>query len=701
MNKLFYIIILFFVSCGTTTVSENNSTISLNSLFSEKMILQQSSIVPIWGSASPNEVIQISASWGETTSTKVTELGEWKVSLNTPLGGYDTHQITIKTSSEVLKINEVLIGEVWLASGQSNMEMTFNYCCNTTDYSAEEILNANNPSIRMFDVKKKVGKTPLQTIEGEWISAEGNQIADFSAPAYFFAKKLYKNLNVPIGIIHASWGGSDAEAWMSREKLQSLNSFYKQENKTLKSVDGTSKTNSFFDLKNYDRFIEKASLSEKWFSQFKSKKLESVMYSLTQGPLHDYFSSEDHWKKLDTKDSRYIDPKYDSSQWKTIFLPGPFDNIFGDNNFRGVIIFKRTFNIDDISQDYTLDLGEVTDLDFTYINGNLVGSTLSMNSYKAKQYSIAKEHLVVGENQIVIRVVNQDRPGFLGAININNSLGERTSLSGEWNYRVSAEIYKQLDNYTWPYDSFYLYEQDDIDFEKRPPLVKYDGRSSKGGLFNGMIHPLIPYKIKGSIWYQGENNVQQHAEYQKVFTSLITDWREQWGYDFPFYYVQIAPFYNYGGKSPLLREAQRKSLKLHKTGMAVTLDIGEDYDIHPSNKHDVGYRLARLALANDYGKNIVSSGPLYREYSVFGNKMIIHFDFVGSGLELRTTNEFEIAGIDGVFHTATVSIDGETIVASNAKISDPIKLRYAWRDLSKASLFNVEGIPASSFSTEK
>ena len=273
MNKLFYITILFFVSCGTTTVSENNSMISLNSLFSEKMILQQSSIVPIWGSASPNEIIEISTSWGETTSTKVTELGKWKVSLNTPLGGYDTYQITIKTSSEVLKINEVLIGEVWLASGQSNMEMTFNYCCNTTDYSAEEILNANNPFIRMFDVKKTVGKTPLQTIEGEWISAKGNQITDFSAPAYFFAKKLYKNLNVPIGIIHASWGGSDAEAWMSREKLHSLNSFYKEENKTLKSVDGTSKTNSFFDLKNYDRFIQKASLSEKWFSQFKTKKL--------------------------------------------------------------------------------------------------------------------------------------------------------------------------------------------------------------------------------------------------------------------------------------------------------------------------------------------------------------------------------------------------------------------------------------------
>jgi len=700
MNKLLYILFIFFVSCKTT-VLEIPSSVSLNSLFTDKMVLQQNSLVPIWGSASSNETIEVSTSWGEKVSTKVKASGDWQVSLNTPLGGFDIHQIIINTSSEVLKINEILIGEVWLASGQSNMEMTFNYCCNTTDYSEEEILKANNSSIRMFDVKKTVGKTPLQTIEGEWISAKGNQITDFSAPAYFFAKKLYKNLNVPIGIIHASWGGSDAEAWLSREKLQSLNSFYKEDNKTLKSVDGTSKKNSFFDLKNYDRFIQKASLSEKWFSQFKSKKLESVMYSLTQGPLHDYFSSEDHWKKLDTNDFRYIDPEYDSSQWKTIFLPGPFDNIFGDNNFRGVVIFKRTFNIDDLSQDYSLDLGKVTDLDFTYINGNLIGSTISNNSYKSKRYSIPKKHLNIGENQIVIRVVNQDKPGFVGSININNSLGKRTNLNGEWNYRVSAEIYKQLDNYTWPYDSFYLYEKDDIDFKKRPPLVKYDGRFSKGGLFNGMINPLIPYKIKGSIWYQGENNVQQHAEYQKVFTSLITDWREQWGYDFSFYYVQIAPFYNYGGKSPLLREAQRKSLKLHKTGMAVTLDIGEDYDIHPSNKHDVGYRLAGLALANDYGKDIVSDGPLYREYSVVGNKMIIYFDSVGSGLQLRSTNEFEIAGSDGIFRGATVSIVGETIVASNPKISNPIELRYAWRDLSNASLFNVEGLPASSFSTQK
>ena len=699
MNKLLYVSFLFLISC-TKTVSENTSTISLNSLFSEKMVLQQNSNVPIWGSATPSKIIEVSASWGETVSTKVNASGKWQVKLKTPLGSYDIHQLRIKSDNEELKINEILIGEVWLASGQSNMEMTFDYCCNTTDYSAQEILKANNISIRMFNVKKKVGKRPLETVQGEWITAKGKQITNFSAPAYFFAKKLYQNLDLPIGIIHASWGGSDAEAWMSSEKLQSLNLSQKDDDQILKLVDGTSKTNSFFDLKNYDRLIQRASLSEKWFSQFKSKKLESVMYSLTQGPLHDYFSSEDHWRDLDTKDSRYIDPKFDSSQWKTISLPGPFENIFGDNNFKGVIIFKRNFNIDDLKQDYTINLGKVTDLDFTYINGNLIGSTLGKNSYKSKQYSIPKEHLLIGENQLVIRVINQDKPGFIGAISLNSSSGNRTILNGQWKYRVSAEIYNQMDNYTWPYDAFYLYEKDDIDFKKRPPLVKFDGRMSKGGLFNGMIHPLIPYKIKGSIWYQGENNVQRHAEYQKVFTSLITDWREQWGYDFPFYYVQIAPFYNYSGKSPLLREAQRKSLKLYKTGMVVTLDIGEEYDIHPSNKHDVGYRLAGLALANDYGKNIISNGPLYKGYSVIGNKMVIHFDSVGSGLELRTINEFEIAGLDGVFLPAMVSIVGETLVASNTEISNPIKLRYAWRDLSNASLFNLEGMPASSFSTE-
>tara|TARA_B100000768_G_scaffold169579_1_gene175290 strand:- start:99 stop:2096 length:1998 start_codon:yes stop_codon:yes gene_type:complete len=665
------------------------------------MVLQQETLVPIWGSAKSNENIEISTSWGEKVSTKATSSGEWQVSLNTPSGGFDTHDITINTSSEELKINEILIGEVWLASGQSNMEMTFNYCCNTTDYSVNEISKANNNYIRMFTVKKNVGKTPSKIVEGEWVLAKGKQITEFSAPAYFFAKKIHKNLNVPVGIIHASWGGSDAEAWISFEKLQSIESSLDPDNKSIKLVDGTTRQNYFFDLKNYDDFIKRASASEKWFSQFESKDLESVIYYMNQGPLGDYFSSEDHWDNLNTKDSRFIDPKFDSSQWETLQIPGSFTNIFGDNNFKGVILFKRVFNIDDLTLDYSLELGEVTDLDFTYINGNFIGSTTGKNSYKLKQYSIPKKHLVLGENQIVIRVVNQDKPGYFGSVNLNSSLGRKLSLNGKWNYRVSAEIYGQMNNYIWPYDAFYLYEKDDIDFDKRPPIVKFDGRTSKGGLFNGMIHPLIPYKIKGSIWYQGENNVQRHAEYEKVFTSLIQDWREKWGYDFPFYFVQISPFYNYGGKSPLLREAQRKSLKLNKTGMAVTLDIGEDYDIHPSNKHDVGYRLARLALANDYGKNIVSSGPLYQKHFIDENKMIVYFDSVGSGLELRTNNEFEIAGKDGVFLNATVIIVGKTIVASNPKISNPVKLRYAWRDLSSASLFNLEGLPASSFSTEK
>ena len=705
INKLTILFLsILLVNCDSTSnsFSDTKSSISLNSLFTEKMVLQQNTLVPFWGSASPNETIEISTSWAEKASTIVTASGQWQVSLNTPSGGFDTHQISIRTSSEELKINEILIGEVWLASGQSNMEMTFDYCCNTTDYSQEEISKANNPYIRMFTVKKSVGKTPMNNVEGEWIAALGKQITDFSAPAYFFAKKLHQNLEVPIGVIHASWGGSDAEAWMSFEKLQSIESSIEtDDNQSLKLVDGTSKQNYFFDLNNYDSFIEKASASEKWFSQFESKNLESVIYYMNLGPLGDYFSSEEHWKNLNTNDSRFIDPKFDSSKWKTLLIPGSFTNIFGDNNFKGVIIFKRFFNLDDITQDYNLELGEVSDLDFTYINGNLIGSTVGKNSYKSKQYSIAKEHLVQGENQIVIRVVNQDKPGFIGTVSLNTSAGKKISLNGKWNYRVSAEIYGQMKDYIWPYDAFYLYEKDNIDFEQRPSLVKFDGRLSKGGLFNGMIHPIIPYKIKGSIWYQGENNVQRHAEYEKVFTSLIQDWREKWGYDFPFYFVQISPFYNYGGKSPLLREAQRKSIKLQKTGMAVTLDIGEDYDIHPSNKHDVGYRLARLALANDYGKNIISSGPLYKDYSVDGNKMIIYFDSVGSGLELLTSNEFEIAGKDGVFLDAEVSIVGKTIVASNPKISNPVKLRYAWRDLSVASLFNKEGLPASSFSTEK
>jgi len=697
-NGFLFLVPLICSLVSIQAQTNTNDKLSISKLFSDKMILQQNSNIPLWGKSAPNEKVFIYTSWGPKQSTTASELGEWKVNIKTLGASYKQHQITVHGMNQDIKINNVLIGEVWLASGQSNMEMDFNYCCNTTDYSAKEMQSANFPAIRMFNVKKRVEKIPTNIVEGNWIAALGKDITNFSAAAYFFAKKLHEKLDVPVGIIHASWGGSDAEAWISKKKLSSITFTSKDDNQ--KNIDGTSKTNNLINFDTNDAFIKQVSKAEKWFSMFNRVDLQSIIYYLNIGLLGDYFSSESHWLNLDTNDSKYLSPGFDKSDWNEISVPGSFQNIFGDNNFKGVIVLKKDFYIKDLSNNYSIELGKATDVDFTYVNGNLIGNTIGKNAYRKKVYGIPKSYLNIGKNEIIIRLINQDKPGYIGQVNLINTTHSRLSLAGKWRYKISAEIYRQMSNYRWPYDAFYLYDKKDIDFSLRPPNVKCDGRTSKGGLYNGMIHPIIPYKIKGVIWYQGENNVQRYEEYKKVFTSLIADWREAWDYIFPFYFVQIAPFYNYNGKSPMLREAQRKTLTVEKTGMVVTLDIGEDYDIHPSNKHDVGYRLARLALANDYNQNLIPSGPKYIRHFAKNNKLNILFDMVGSGLLLDGYTGFEIAGDDGIYLNASVSVLNDTLVAWNTNIDSPKHFRYAWQDMPKATLFNSEMLPASSFSTE-
>jgi sialate O-acetylesterase len=335
------------------------------------------------------------------------------------------------------------------------------------------------------------------------------------------------------------------------------------------------------------------------------------------------------------------------------------------------------------------------------LNGIKIGSSLGKESRMTKSYKIDKNLLKIGLNTITIRVINQNKVGKIGQINLLNSLGNNQSLNGKWDYIVLAEIYNDLEDFKWPYMSFYLYDNDNIDFSKRPNVTNLSP-NSKSVLFNAMINPLVPYKIKGTIWYQGENNVVRFNEYETLFPALIEDWREKWDTNFPFYYVQIAPYEDYNGLSSSLREAQRKTLKLEKTGMVVTLDIGETNDIHPSNKHDVGYRLAGLALKNDYNKNITASGPLYKNFEVNGKEIFIDFNSIGTGLVLNSNkiSEFEIAGKNKIYHKAKAKVVGKRISLSSREVVKPMYARYAWSDVSIATLFNKEGLPASSFSTE-
>jgi len=389
-----------------------------------------------------------------------------------------------------------------------------------------------------------------------------------------------------------------------------------------------------------------------------------------------------------------------------------------------VIIIKNEFFVDSIRNNYSIDMGETSlgwagqlrEFDF-YINGTKIGSTFgdensSYVSKLGKKYrkhyktypftyklnqEIPSQNIKIGRNEISIRVIGS---GHISPITISLNDFE-IELQNQWRFKVSAEIYKQLSDYSYPYMSFYLYNNPNFNLADRPPIVSYNF-NEPSSLFNGMISPLIPFTMKGVVWYQGENNAFRYEEYGELFSLLISDWRSKWYNNFSFYYVQIAPYFNYYNSNASLREAQRKALRIPKTGMAVTLDIGEKYDIHPSNKHDVGLRLAKHALKNDYKIDLINSGPLFRNYSVHEDVVKVFFDHIGSGLVLDENgySEFEISGLDKKYFEADVVNQNEYLEIFSDNVTNPVYVRYAWSDTSFASLFNSEGLPASSFNTE-
>lgn len=636
--------------------------LKLPPLFADHMVLQQEESVALWGTYVPHKQVEVAGSWGATASVKADDKGAWKLTLQTPSAG-GPYSVKVVTKDSTALYSDVLIGEVWLASGQSNMEMPLKGWPpnDLIDNAAEEIAAADHPMIRMYTVPRAIAIQPLDSTGGAWVVSSKETAGDFSASAYFFAKRLQKELDIPIGIIHSSWGGTVAEAWTSEASLKKLGDF-----------------DAELDLLKNPKTFE---LIENWFSQFPSKPL----------PV-----SEDQWEAINFDDLDAAKPDFNDQQWLPIEIPGPVDMLDGVA-LDGVVWIRRTFEISDISADYILRIGAVDDMDATFINGKKVGGLTGEGVWNVpREMLIEKNLLKKGTNSIAIRIIDTGGGGSVMApIEMTNNKGVDISLAGTWKSLLVAEIYL---------GHFYVYGLEH--HKKRPDMLQMNP-NLPSVLFNGMINPLIPYTIKGAIWYQGESNVGRAAQYLRLFPTMINDWRQLWGKDFPFYYVQIAP-YTYVADpekqvSQQLREAQRLSLKTPYTGMVVTLDIGNPDNIHPGNKKDVGSRLAGLALANNYGMDLVASGPLYKGYELTGHKMILEFDHVGGGLKAGENGlvGFEIAGDDKVYKMARASIVGNTVVLESSGVSQPVYARYAWRDDSSASLFNMEGLPASSFSTEE
>ncbi len=621
--------------------------VKLPKLISDGMVLQREECVKIWGWALPHEKIKINFN-GEEYNTTTGECGKWEVSLSKMKAG-GPYDMEIKADNTLI-VKDILIGDVWVCSGQSNMETTMERVSPLYEY---EIVNSENNYIRYFTVPKKYNfNAPQKDLEyGNWEKPNPGSILRFSAVAYFFAKELYEKYNVPIGLINSSLGGSPIEAWMSEESLKEFPEIYEEAQRFKDST-------LISQIMNKDRERIGA-----WYNQLREKD-------------KGYKSPEKIW----------YNPTLDISDWDAMEIPGCWINTtLGSVN--GVVWFRREIDIPSsmAGKKAKLNLGRIVDADSAFINGVFVGTT--GYQYPPRRYEIPSGLLKEGKNIIVVRVIsNIGNGGFVLDKPYELVVGEeKIDLKGEWRYRLGAEM---------------------------PPLEGQTFISWKPlGLFNAMISPLLNYRSKGVIWYQGESNAGEPLKYRKLFSTLINDWRKNWNQgDFPFLFVQLPNFMEAKDKPSesnwaLMREAQLKTLSVPNTGMAVAIDIGEWNDIHPLNKKDVGSRLALAARRVAYGeKDIVYSGPVYESMKIEGDKIIISFTNLGGGLVVRgggALKQFAICGPDKKFVWASAKIVGDKVIVWNENVKNPVAVRYAWADNPEgANLYNEEGLPASPFRTD-
>jgi sialate O-acetylesterase len=646
--------------------------INIPSIFSNNMVLQQNSEANFWGKAEANLKVNITGSWGNTVNTIVQPDGLFSAKLKTPSAG-GPYQVYLQIGDSTIIYKNVLIGEVWICSGQSNMEMPLMgwQPYGLISNSEEEIKNANNSKIRLFTVAHGVSDEKEFNCAGSWDELNPQSAANFSATAYFFGRKLYEDLKIPIGLIHTSWGGTPAQAWTSADYLKTMGDF--------------------------DNIL----------SDIESSKGEIDRYTnwLSSHPVIDLRNnkSESRWENLSFDDNECSQITFNDSSWKEMSLPTYWEsNEVG--NFDGVIWFRKRIEIpnDWINQELVLSLGPIDDMDRTFVNGKLVGAHEREGYYQTDRiYTVPKELVNSNEILIAVRVLdNQGGGGMWGTkekLNIHpvNS-SELISLAGSWKYLPVAEYKAQ---------KFYVFGVAQNDYYQKPEMKVQISENTPSALYNAMIYPLIPYNIRGVIWYQGEANTENPKQYETLFPTMIKNWRKDWQLgDFPFYYVQIAP-YNYGEKihSEFLREAQLKTLSVKNTGMAVTLDIGNPQNIHPSDKKNVGERLADWALAKIYNKKVVYSGPIYKSMKASKDNIVLTFDYAKNGLiikELNGENNFQIAGKDKIFKNAQVKIQGNKLIVLSNEVKNPVAVRYAFTNTSEATLFNKEGVPASSFRTD-
>jgi sialate O-acetylesterase len=616
----------------------------VSSLFSDHMVLQRGKTNAVWGWGQPGEKIRVEISNVIAAATVAAD-GRWQAQMLPPaVGGPYTLKIS---GRKTVTFTNILVGDVWLCGGQSNMEWPLSQARN----GDTEVQAANHSQLRLFTVPKQPAYAPASTVPGTWKVCSPQTVTEdggVSAVGYFFARKIQSETNVPIGLIKDCWGGTPAESWAGTEGLRSLGGF----DAMLKEVERLHQKG----VTPYGNFVTH------WYEEF----------------------------DLGQKDNAWFAARFDDRDWKTVTIPGGFAEL-GVPTTPVVCYFRKTVVLPDPlpAGSAKIFLGVIERMDTTQVNGRWVGA--SAWAENPRGYPINDGVLKPGTNVITVRVLKtkpnggfQSQPEQLKLV-----LGDKTEipLAGEWKGKLSVDAKPP---HPLP-----------LGYENWPTMPAV--------LYNGMIAPVAPFTIAGAIWYQGESNVGRAAQYRKLLPAMIADWRRAFqSGDFPFYIVSLAAFQKHkdvpgdDGWAELRAAQDFIARTVPHSGLALAIDVGAADDIHPKDKKEVGERLAFCALANHYGKKIVCAGPTFDRVESLPGALKLHFKHTDGGLVVKgdKLGEFAVAGDDKKWFWAEAKLEGDTVIVSAPQVPQPKVASYAWQANPLATLYNGAGLPAVPFRTD-
>lgn len=638
---------IYFLAASALVAASASAIVKLPAYIGNNMVLQQNTEIKIPGVTTPGAKVTVTPSWGKAVKTVADTQGNFSVTLATPAAGGPL-SITFD-DGDVVTLDNILAGEVWLCSGQSNMEMPVAGWGKVMNYETEIAL-ANNPNVRLLQVHKNISTVPLNTVEfngGGWMECTSATVPEFSSCAYFYARELAAKLGVPVGVIDTTWGGTPVEAWTPLGYLESVPG--------LETEVG--------DLKEADNDVEKMRrINEARYNEWK----KGLTAGSKEASKDVYHGGEEGWGVMQLP-----------NQWEAAGQPG----------LDGIVYMQHNIDIPAswAGKKVTLHFPGIDDEDVTYFNGKEIARGSGWNSERA--YNVPASLVKAGK--ALITVVITDTGGEGGIYGDASKMyaecdGERISLTGKWDYMVAS------------------------DFSKFPPAPMTIGSSNYPTvLYNAMVNPLRNFPVKGCIWYQGCNNVGRADQYAVLFPQMVKGWREKFNNpDMPFYFVQLAGYLAPRFCQPesewaLLRESQKSVLHLDNTGMAVAIDLGNPVDIHPKNKQEVARRLALLARNKTYGQNVACEAPQCVKSVASGNKITLMFDGPVHATSSAALG-FIIGDKEGNWQPAEaeISADGLTVTLTAAKIKKPVAARYDWADYPNGNIYSTDNLPVAPFATD-